>query len=152
SSASVANASPAPRRATMAPELARALAALALGLAACAAPEPAVETHVPKDMPKTALPIEHASKDISSETAPPPPVPELAIIDRPIAYDAPRIARTIAYRRAHQDPAASGIEITPRMIILHHTGGGSADATWRYFDRATIESGRPAIAAASDLN
>ncbi|PCC66698.1 N-acetylmuramoyl-L-alanine amidase [Nannocystis exedens] len=62
------------------------------------------------------------------------------------------MARTIAYRRAHQDPAASGVEIEPRMIILHHTGGGSADATWRYFDRPTIESARKTIADAGDLN
>ncbi|SFD55247.1 N-acetylmuramoyl-L-alanine amidase [Nannocystis exedens] len=104
------------------------------------------DKHVPKDSPPAAPP---APPD---KSAPPPAEPPLAIVDRPITYDEARMARTIAYRRAHQDPAASGVEIEPRMIILHHTGGGSADATWRYFDRPTIESARKTIADAGDLN
>jgi len=138
----------------------RSLAA-ALLACACAGPEPAPappvtrpSEHVRSTLPEATGPIEPAPKDISPPTPPPadPPPPPLAVVDRPITYDEARIARTIAYRRTHQDPAASGIEIEPRMIILHHTGGGSADATWRYFDRPTIESGRKTIAAAGDLN
>ena len=149
----------------------RAATTLALLIAAaCAAPEPApappaASRHVPANMSDPPGPDEHALKDSTSKTsdAPAPPAspappaaeptpPPLAIVDRPITYDEARIARTIAYRRAHQDPAASGVEIEPRMIILHHTGGGSADATWRYFDRPTIESARKTIADAGDLN
>ncbi|HEY8377535.1 MAG TPA: peptidoglycan recognition family protein [Nannocystis sp.] len=95
-----------------------------------------------------------APADPAPEPAPPEPpeIPALAIVDRPITYDEARIARTIAYRRAHQDPEAGDVEIEPRMIILHHTGGGSAEATWRYFDRPTIEAARKTIADAGDLN
>ncbi|MDC0671744.1 N-acetylmuramoyl-L-alanine amidase [Nannocystis radixulma] len=135
----------------------------ALLVVACAVPEPAPAPpvtspagHVQSTLPEATGPIEPALKDSSPPAPPPasepPPAPPVAIVDRPITYDEARIARTIAYRKAHQDPAAAGIEIEPRMIVLHHTGGGSADATWRYFDRPTIESGRKTIAAAGDLN
>lgn len=149
---------------------------LALALAvACAPPEPAAAPppagangHVPGDTSEKPGALEQDPKDsdaAASDAAPeaPPPsapaepadapaAPALAVVDRPIRYDDARIARTIAYRRAHQDPEVDSVEIEPRMIILHHTGGGSADATWRYFDRPTIESGRKAIADAGDLN
>ena len=74
------------------------------------------------------------------------------IRERPITYDERRIARTIAYRRRHEDPAATSHLIDPRVIVLHHTGGGSLAATWRYFDRATVERERPLVARAGDLN
>lgn len=140
----------------------RRSALLSLLLVACGEREPAPAP------PASPGPVEAVSPAMSpapgpSEPAPPatppappaeakPEVPALAVVDRPITYDAARVARTIAYRQQHQDPAASGVEIEPRMIILHHTGGGSADATWRYFDRPTIESARKTIADAGDLN
>lgn len=139
-----------------------------LALVACAAPEPVPappaigpSEHVRSTLSEAAGPI----APVASDTPPPAPAtaapvvadskpaaPPLAVVDRPITYDEARIARTIAYRRAHQDPAASGVEIEPKMIVLHHTGGGSADATWRYFDRPTIEAARKTIADAGDLN
>lgn len=83
---------------------------------------------------------------------PPPTAAPLAIVDRPITYDAARRERTIRYRRRHQDPAARDITIDPKMIVLHFTGGGDLDATWRYFDRPTVERGREEVARAGDLN
>lgn len=143
----------------------RPSALLALLLSACGAAEPAP---APPAAPAPEAPVSPAMPPAPgpSEPAPPAPpvtppappaeptpaIPALAIVDRPITYDDARIARTIAYRQQHQDPAASGVEIEPKMIVLHHTGGGSADATWRYFDRPTIEAGRKTIADAGDLN
>lgn len=109
---------------------------------------PGPKDPAPKDLPVAPGPEGPAPKDLPMA----PALPDPAIVDRPITYDAARVERTIAYRRRHQDPAAAGVEIEPRMIVLHHTGGGSADATWRYFDRPAIESGRKAIADAGDLN
>nr|WP_293273194.1 peptidoglycan recognition family protein [Nannocystis sp.] len=37
-------------------------------------------------------------------------------------------------------------------MVLHFTGGGSLDGTWRYFDRPSVERGRTIIAKAGDLN
>lgn len=77
---------------------------------------------------------------------------EPVIVDRPISFDAERERLTIEYRRRHQDPAADGTTIEPRVVVLHYTGGGSLRATWRYFDRTRLEPGRPALRRAGPLN
>ena len=77
---------------------------------------------------------------------------EPVIIDKPIRFDAERERLTVAYRQRHQDPAARGVDIEPRVVVLHYTGGGSARATWRYFDRARIEPGRRELRRAGELN
>jgi len=59
---------------------------------------------------------------------------------------------TIEYRRRHQDPKAADIEISPKVIVLHYTAGGSADGTFKYFSGNHMEAARPQLAAASDLN
>jgi N-acetylmuramoyl-L-alanine amidase len=74
------------------------------------------------------------------------------IVDRPIRFDAERERLTVEYRRRHQDPAIDHSGIEPRAVVLHHTGGGSMRATWRYFDPARIERGRAALRRAGELN
>jgi len=76
----------------------------------------------------------------------------LVIVERPIIYDEARKRRSVAYRQRHEDPAADTHVIDPRIIVLHHTGGGQIDATWRYFNRGTVERGRTIVAHAGDLN
>jgi hypothetical protein len=71
---------------------------------------------------------------------------------KPIRFDQERIALTIAYRRAHQDPAAKDVIIQPRMIILHWTGISSFTSTWNYFNRPRAEAERPELAAAGEVN
>jgi N-acetyl-anhydromuramyl-L-alanine amidase AmpD len=80
------------------------------------------------------------------------PAPAPTIVDRPITYDARRIALTVDYRRLHEDPAARDQRITPRAIVVHHTGGNSARQTIAYFDRLEIEDSRERTAAAGSLN
>jgi len=82
----------------------------------------------------------------------PAAAPEPAIVDRPISFDAERERLTVEYRRRHQDPSIRDSAIEPRMVVLHYTGGGSMRATWRYFDRTRIESGRRTLQGAGDLN
>ncbi|MBZ5525590.1 MAG: peptidoglycan recognition protein family protein [Acidobacteriia bacterium] len=77
---------------------------------------------------------------------------DLKIIDRPINFDKERIQRTIAYRRAHQNPKANDVIIQPRMIILHWTGISSFNSTWNYFNAKYAEEARPQLAAAGDVN
>ncbi|MBA3550036.1 MAG: N-acetylmuramoyl-L-alanine amidase [Nannocystis sp.] len=78
--------------------------------------------------------------------------PALKILERPITDDDARRRRTIAYRQRHQDPSASDVVIEPRVIVLHHTGGGDLDRTWRYFDRPVIEATRTSVARGGELN
>lgn len=77
---------------------------------------------------------------------------EVEIVDRPVSFSEERRRLTIAYRRAHQDPAIDDITITPRMIVLHHTGSGSSEATWRYFDRTRLARGRKLLQGAGPVN
>lgn len=74
------------------------------------------------------------------------------VIDRPIAWTGEREALTVAYRRAHQDPAATDSRIEPHVIVLHYTGGSSWKATWRYFARTRLEAGRAALRKGGEVN
>lgn len=74
------------------------------------------------------------------------------ILDRPIAFGDERKRLTVEYRRIHQDPAIDDITIEPSMIVLHYTGGGSAEATWRYFNRTRLESRRKKLRGGGAVN
>ena len=74
------------------------------------------------------------------------------IVDKPISWTAERERLTLAYRRAHQDPDAADTTIVPHVIVLHHTGGRSWQATWRYFDRTRLEEGRAQLRRAGEVN
>lgn len=76
----------------------------------------------------------------------------LSIVDRPLPFDGQRAALMLEYRRAHVDPAATDLRIEPRVIVLHYTGGTSADATFRYFSRPRIEAARTLQARAGTAN
>lgn len=74
------------------------------------------------------------------------------IIDRPIRYDAARVKLTLDYRHVHQDPAIRDTSITPRMIVLHYTGGNSFQATWGYFNHLEAEASRKGMVRAGAVN
>ncbi len=108
----------------------------------------------PPEEPQEAEPVRgqtsaqtHVTHSSSGDTA-----SELTIIDRPINFADERKQRTIAYRQRHQDAKATGIEITPQVIVLHHTGRGTLEESWNYFDPPTIDDSRPNVTAAGDVN
>lgn len=80
------------------------------------------------------------------------PVAHATIVDWPIAWPPARDAAMLAYRRAHSDPAAVDTSITPRMIVLHYTAGGSARGTKSYFDRPRLEASRRTLRGGGDVN
>ena len=80
------------------------------------------------------------------------PAPLATIKDWPIAWPPSRDAAMVAYRRAHNDPAATDTVIVPRMIVLHYTAGGSAEGTKRYFDNLHMEKSRATLAKGGDVN
>jgi N-acetylmuramoyl-L-alanine amidase len=82
----------------------------------------------------------------------PPPFSSPKIIDRPIRFDAERVRLTVDYRRVHQDAAASDASMTPRMIVLHFTGGTSLQSAWTYFDRLHAEPSRKRLVRAGAVN
>jgi N-acetylmuramoyl-L-alanine amidase len=77
---------------------------------------------------------------------------EPTIVDWPIRFDAAREKLTLAYRRLHQDPAIDSIDIEPRMVVIHYTGGHSAKATWRYFNHLTLEAERKKLRSGGAVN
>lgn len=85
---------------------------------------------------------------ITAALAPTAPV----IVDKPIRFDDRRKALTVEYRRIHQDPKATGVEISPRLVVLHYTAGNSAKGTWNYFNRLEMEGGRAKLAKAGRVN
>ena len=78
--------------------------------------------------------------------------PKLAMVDAPIAWPPERDAAMLAYRRLHTDPAATDTTITPKMIVLHYTAGGSAKGTKAYFDNLHMEKSRAKLASGGDVN
>lgn len=97
-------------------------------------------------------PAHSVTTDAAPDAAPADARAALAIIDAPLAWSATRAALTLDYRRAHSDLAATDLVITPRVIVLHHTGGGSAKGTRSYFDNAEIEASRPELRRAGKVN
>ncbi len=81
----------------------------------------------------------------NSPSAPP-------IISKPIDFSPERVKLTIEYRRRHQDPSASSVEIQPKMIILHWTAINSFASTWEYFNHVRAEAARPDLATAGEVN
>jgi N-acetylmuramoyl-L-alanine amidase len=79
-------------------------------------------------------------------------IPRVEIVEWPIVWNEERERLTLEYRRAHSDPGAQDVTIEPRVIVLHYTGGNSAKATRRYFDRVRIEEARAALKQGGAVN
>lgn len=79
--------------------------------------------------------------------------PALRIHDRPISFSEERVALTREYIEEHYGGAATGIEIVPRMVVLHWTAIGDREGSFRAFDRETLTAeSRPELAGASQVN
>lgn len=76
----------------------------------------------------------------------------VAIVDAPMVWSDERAQLTLAYRRQHSDPGAQDLTIDPHVIVLHHTGSGSAKSTRAYFDNLRIEAARKDLAKAGAVN
>jgi N-acetylmuramoyl-L-alanine amidase len=97
---------------------------------------------------KTSAP---ASKEPASAPKSEPTGPK--IVDKFIPFGEERQKLTLEYIQDHYDPKATDINIEPKMIILHWTGGGgSAKGTIATFSGTYIESGRKEVKRAGALN
>lgn len=73
------------------------------------------------------------------------------IIDKPIQFDAKRIALTKAYIKKHYGLTPKTIEIIPRMIIVHWTEDNQFKSAFKAFYSSQLR-GRQDISDASALN
>src|SRR5688572_9170712 len=74
------------------------------------------------------------------------------IVDRPVPFGEDRIQLTREYARDHYGLDVAGIEITPRIIVLHWTAGRSFEGDFRTFSPSTLRGSRPDLRKASELN
>jgi hypothetical protein len=116
----------------------------ALVIAGCSKPA----THPRDDVRVAVVPADSAVVDDAAL----PDAPSLAIVDAPIAWSGERERLTLAYRKRHSDPGATDLVITPKVIVLHYTSGGSAKSTRAYFDNTTIEASRKELARGGAVN
>jgi hypothetical protein len=112
------------------------------GTASAAAPAPAL------DAARVAIAPDAASAAPDAR----PAVPDPGIVDWPIAWSDERARLTLEYRRAHTDPDARDLEITPRMIVLHYTSSATAKSTHAYFDNTRLEAARTELARGGPVN
>jgi hypothetical protein len=116
------------------------------------------ESHAPS-APAPPAPARASIDATVAAAAPPdaaPPdaavVPDPGIVDWPIAWSDERARLTLDYRRAHSDPEAQDLTITPRMIVLHYTSGSTAKGTHAYFDNPRLEAARTELARGGPVN
>lgn len=102
---------------------------------------------------EAAVPVVPVDAAVDATTAAPDAQRSaVTIVDAPMAWSERRAELTLAYRRMHSDRAATDLAISPRVVVLHYTGGGSATGTRRYFDNVEIESSRKTLARGGKVN
>ena len=81
-----------------------------------------------------------------------PVAEDIHIVDKPVPFPAERIELTKQYIREHYGRDVKNIEIVPRIIVLHWTGGSSFNGSYNTFVPTTIEGARTELARTSALN
>lgn len=76
----------------------------------------------------------------------------MTIIDRPISFSDERVALTRQYLAEHYDIDAEGIEIVPRVIVLHWTAIDDVEHCFAVFNRETLGDSRPELQGAGQVN
>lgn len=78
--------------------------------------------------------------------------PKLEIISKPINYDQERINLSIDYLRERHGLIQKSPRISPKIIVLHYTAGGTLTSNFNYFNPSRIENSRALNKAHSPLN
>jgi N-acetyl-anhydromuramyl-L-alanine amidase AmpD len=88
---------------------------------------------------------------IAAEPSAVPP-PAVVIVDRPLPFDAERIALTRAYLRDHAGLDQPDITITPHVIVLHWTDSATADSAWATFAPTRLPASRAELGGGVQVN
>jgi len=94
----------------------------------------------------TALIFFYAGNVISQEAS------GLKIIQKPITYDEERINLSIAYLKERHGLVQKNPSISPKIIVLHYTAGGTLTSNFNYFNPTRIENARALNKSQSPLN
>jgi len=93
-----------------------------------------------------------AALAISVGVAAPSLPAQARVVDRWLPFGPERQQLTLDYIRAHYDPGATTIRLSPRMIVVHATETASLDSTLRLFEPTVLPAFRSDIARAGAVN
>ncbi len=74
------------------------------------------------------------------------------IIKKPINYSSERVNLSIDYLKSHYNITQNTATISPKMIVLHYTAGGTVETNFKYFNKTYLESARNTLKKQSTLN
>jgi len=74
------------------------------------------------------------------------------IIKKPIQYSSERVNLSIDYLKSHYTISQNTAVITPKIIVLHYTAGGTVETNFKYFNKTHLESARNTLKKQSTLN
>lgn len=76
----------------------------------------------------------------------------LKIIQKPIDYSREKIKLSLEYMKDHHGLDLKTPKITPRIIVLHYTAGGTVESNFKYFNNLQLENQRATLKKQSSLN
>ncbi len=76
----------------------------------------------------------------------------LKIIQKPIDYSKERKQLSLDYMKQHHNLIQKNPNITPKIIVLHYTAGGTIESNFRYFNNLYLENQRATLKKQSSLN
>jgi N-acetyl-anhydromuramyl-L-alanine amidase AmpD len=79
-------------------------------------------------------------------------IPAIHIIEKPISYSEERKKLSVEYLQNRHGLNITKPIITPKIIVLHFTDGGTIKSVFNYFNNTTIEAGRSYNKKQSNLN
>ena len=79
-------------------------------------------------------------------------IPAIHIVEKPISYSEERKKLSVEYLQNRHGLNLKKPIITPKIIVLHFTDGGTIKSVFNYFNNTTIETGRSYNKKQSNLN
>ena len=76
----------------------------------------------------------------------------IKIIQKPIDYSKEKIKLSLEYMKEHHGLDQKTPKITPRVIVLHYTAGGTVESNFKYFNNLHLENQRSTLKKQSSLN
>ncbi|WP_379964078.1 N-acetylmuramoyl-L-alanine amidase [Epilithonimonas sp. UC225_85] len=74
------------------------------------------------------------------------------IIQKPIDYSKEKIKLSLEYMKEHHGLDQKTPKITPKIIVLHYTAGGTIESNFKYFNNLYLENQRSTLKNQSPLN
>ena len=76
----------------------------------------------------------------------------LKIIQKPIDYSKEKIKLSLEYMKEHHGLDQKTPKITPKIVVLHYTAGGTVESNFKYFNNLHLENQRSTLKKQSSLN